>query len=179
MGRVLRPKINLVTSEGNGDGACSVSERDVQLILDRLPEESWNRFQIIHFSHPAKGVRWLGYVHRGRKEITVSPLPPGVRRLRFLVRGGGERHGAKRGGKLRAKRDILFDVRIDDLGRLQIIDEGGPPMRLRALDPAPRPDHTDFWKLRVWSFEFTEEALDRLAQSEAWPEVKEVRLEDE
>ena len=47
------------------------------------------------------------------------------------------------------------------------------------VDPTPQPDHTDFWKLRVWSFEFTEEALDRLAQSEAWPEVKEVRLEDE
>jgi hypothetical protein len=131
-----------------------VSEDDVKLVLDRLPENTWNRFQVIHFNDPRRGLRWLGYINHERAEIAISLLPPGVRRVRFVMRAGQPSRVPRATRRLSPRREMLFDVLLDDIGHLQILDERvRDGVRLRSYEPRPAP-HTDYWRLRLWSFKF-------------------------
>lgn len=64
-----------------------VTEEDVRVVLSRLPEELWRRLRAVHFNDRSRGARCLGYVTRGRREITLCALPPRMSLARTLVGG--------------------------------------------------------------------------------------------
>ena len=55
-----------------------IVEDDVLVVLSRLPDETWQRLRAVHFTDRSFGVRTLGYVHQGRREISICVLPPRV-----------------------------------------------------------------------------------------------------
>src|SRR5437667_12479474 len=75
-----------------------VNEQDLLVVLNRLPPEVWKRLRAVHFNDRSRGARTLGYVNRGRREITLCALPPRMSLSRFLVKGQTSmQFGAKRG----------------------------------------------------------------------------------
>lgn len=170
----MPPKYHLSYLPQGPGQKLSIREDDVKLVLERLPQETFSRFQVIHFSDPSRDLRWIGYINQEKAEIAISLLPPGVRRIRFVMRVGGgptSRRFARR-TNARKRRDLLFDVLVDDIGHLQIMDEqAADGVRVRSYEPARRA-HTDYWRLRLWSFNFATER--RNGASEPHDAVSEV-----
>jgi len=48
-----------------------IGGRDVEVVLRRLPTELWARLQAVYFNDRSRGVRALGYINRGRREIAA------------------------------------------------------------------------------------------------------------
>ena len=63
-----------------------VDAHDVQTVLDRLPIKVRSRLRAVHFNDRSVGVRRLGYVNRGHREIALCALPPNVSLTRCFVR---------------------------------------------------------------------------------------------
>jgi hypothetical protein len=112
-----------------------VNEEDVRIVLSRLPIEVWRRVRAVHFNDRSRGVRLLGYVNRGRREIALCALPPRLSLTRFLVRGQtAEQFGARRGHQwpsLAVRRFMLYDVFLHELGHLQSVDENAHSAHLK------------------------------------------------
>lgn len=144
--------------QGPGE-QLTIREDDVKLVLEKLPADSWSRFQVVHYHDAERGIRWIGYVNREKRQIAISPLPSGVRRIRFVV-GGGTKAPQSKLPKRRARiqNDMLFDVFVDDVGRLQIIDEKKLRVRAHPFD-APAIPYTDYWRLKLWTFNVDEAYL--------------------
>ena len=63
-----------------------VTGDDVDIVLERLPSEAWERLRAVHFNDRSRGVRWAGYVNQGRREIALCAMPRRVSLSRYLVR---------------------------------------------------------------------------------------------
>ena len=89
-----------------------INESDVTALLSRMPEETWRRLRAVHFNDSSLGVRILGHVERGHREISICALPPRVSLTRFLVKGQTcEEFGARRGAQwphLAIRRFLLY-----------------------------------------------------------------------
>jgi hypothetical protein len=102
-----------------------VSAEDVDVVLARLPEESWARLRAVHFNDRGWGGRCAGYVNRGRREIALCAMPNRVSLTRYSVRRSPHVFGAERGrvwSETAVRRFMLYEVFLHELGHLQIID---------------------------------------------------------
>jgi hypothetical protein len=132
-----------------------ITKDDVLVVLNRLPIETWQRLRAVHFTDRSFGVRVLGYVHRGHREISICALPPRVSLTRFLVKGQScEEFGAKRGQQwphLAIRRFMLYDVFLHELGHLQLINEKAKGERLKFAREKYAEAFADEWRRRLWS----------------------------
>ncbi|MHB1556355.1 MAG: hypothetical protein ACYC61_02625 [Isosphaeraceae bacterium] len=135
-----------------------VAEDDVRVVLGRLPEPLWARLRAIHFNDRARGRRTLGYVTRGRSEISLCALPPRVSLTRFLLRNQSPtQFGAVRGCQwptLAVRRFLLYDVFLHELGHLQVVDARAKAIRRRFADETRAQEFADRWRRELWSRPF-------------------------
>jgi hypothetical protein len=154
-GETIMPKVKFSYTTPGGDRRHYLNEEDVLIVLSRLPEETWQRLRAVHFNDRGFGVRTLGYVNRGRREIAICALPPRLSLTRFLVKGQTcEEFGAKRGAQwphLAIRRFLLYDVFLHELGHLQLIREETRSERLRFALEKKAEEFADGWRRRLWS----------------------------
>jgi len=134
-----------------------LNERDVEVLLDRLPAELWSRLRAVHFNDQSFGARCLGYVNRGRREIAICALPPNVSLTRFLVRQSPRRFGAARGSQWperAVRRFLLYDVFLHELGHLQIVDPKASSVRRKFAGQRKAEEFANRWRARLWSQPF-------------------------
>lgn len=135
-----------------------LDESNISVLLNRMPEETWQRLRAVHFNDSSFGVRMLGYVEQGHREITICALPPRVSLTRFLVKGQScEEFGAKRGAQwphLAIRRFLLYDTFLHELGHLQMINENRRSERLRFAREKYAQEFADRWRKKLWSVYF-------------------------
>jgi hypothetical protein len=142
-----------------GDHIHPVNENDVRAVLSRLPLEVWHRLRAVHFNDRSRGVRVLGYVNRGRREIALCALPPRVSLTRFILRGEGSPldFGAQRGHQwpaLAIRRFMLYDVFLHELGHLQVINERTKSERRKFAMETRANEFARRWRRLLWSQPF-------------------------
>jgi hypothetical protein len=134
-----------------------VTEQDVRVVLSRLPVEVFSRLRAVHFNDRSQN-RKLGYVTRGKREISVCALPPRVSFTACLVRGQTpEQFGARRGAQwpvLAIRRFLLYDVFLHELGHLQIVNDLRRSERLRFAREKLAQQFGMAWCQRLWSLPF-------------------------
>lgn len=136
------------------DRAHVLTKEDVLVVLSRMPEETWQRLREVHFRDDSRGVRTLGYVHYGHREISLCALPPRVSLTRFLVRGqspatfGAQR--SKQWPPLAVRRFMLYDVLLHELGHLQIVDEKAKSLRRHFAGEKYAQMFADQWRKTLW-----------------------------
>lgn len=148
-------KIKFIYRNPGCDRRHYLTDEDVLALLSRLPEEIWYRLHTVYFNDRSRGVRVLGHVQRGRREISICALPPRVSLTRFLVKGQTcEEFGAKRGAqwpRLAVRRFMLYDVFLHELGHLQIIDAKRKSEKLRFAREKYAEEFADKWRRKLWS----------------------------
>ncbi len=134
-----------------------LNERDVQVLLDRLPTDVFARLRAVHFNDRSRGARVLGYVNRGRREIAICALPPNVSLTRYSVRRSPREFGAIRGlqwPERAVRRFLLYDVFLHELGHLQIVDAKATSVRRRFAGETKAKQFADYWRAKLWSEDF-------------------------
>ena len=134
-----------------------LNERDVQVLLDRLPTDVCSQLRAVHFNDRSRGARVLGYVNRGRREIAICALPPNVSLTRFSVRRSPRQFGAIRGlqwPERAVRRFLLYDVFLHELGHLQIVDAQATSVRRRFAGETKAKEFADYWRAKLWSEDF-------------------------
>ncbi len=134
-----------------------LNEYDVEVLLDRLPSEVWSRLRAVHFNDWSFGVRRLGYVNQGRREIAICALPPNVSLTRYMVRHSPRRFGAVRGSQWperAVRRFLLYDVFLHELGHLQIVDPKASSVRRKFAGQTRAQQFANRWRRRLWSQPF-------------------------
>lgn len=130
---------------------------DVRVLLERLPEWTWSRLRAVHFNDESLGVRRLGYVDHGRREIAICALPPNVSLARHVVRSSPRQFGAVRGmqwPERAARRFMLYDVLLRELGYLQVIDPKARSARRKFASRTKAREFAYRWRARLWSKPF-------------------------
>jgi len=154
----MRHDLSFSTSTPRCDRVHHVGEEDVRVVLGRLPNEVRSRLRGVHFNDRSRGVRALGYVNRGRREIALCSLPPRVSLTRFLVRGQSPgMFGASRGCQwpiLAVRRFMLYDVLLHELGHLQVIHENATTVRRKFAMETRAQEFAMSWCKRLWAEEF-------------------------
>jgi hypothetical protein len=140
-----------------------LTAEDVNVVLLRLPEETWSRLRAVHFNDRARGRRTLGYVNMGHREIAICALPPRVSLSQCLAfsRSTGRRHGrsprefgALRGRQwpeLAVRRFLLYHVFLHELGHLQLVDPKAQRLKRRFAGETMAQEFADYWRARLWS----------------------------
>jgi hypothetical protein len=140
------------------DRVHHVTEEDVRVVLDRLPPETWSRLRAVHFKDESRGARCLGYVRRGRREITMCSLPPRMSLGRFLIRGQSpQQFGARRGcqwPELAIRRFLLYDTFLHELGHLQVVDRDARTERRRFAMETKAEEFATSRCQQLWSQSF-------------------------
>ena len=128
------------------------------MVLARLPEEIRARLRGVHFNDRSRGARILGYVNRGRREITICALPPRMSLTGFLVKGQSpSQFGASRGAQwpsLAIRRFLLYDVLLHELGHLQIVDSRAASVRRKFAAETKAQKFAMYWCRHLWSATF-------------------------
>ncbi len=148
-------RIKFIYTNPECDRKHRINEDDVLVVLNRLPEEKWQMLRAVHFKDRGFGARILGYVNKGRREISICAIPPRISLARFLVKGQTcEEFGAKRGAQwpyLSVRRYLLYDVFLHELGHLQMIREKSRSERLRFAREKYAQSFADKWRRQLWS----------------------------
>jgi hypothetical protein len=134
-----------------------LGEQDIEALLGRLPPELWSRLRAVHFNDRGRGVRWLGYVNRGHREIAICALPPRVSLARFLNRQSPRQFGAIRAYRwpeIAVRRFMLYDVFLHELGHLQVVDPDAQTERRRFAGETKAQEFADEWRGRLWAETF-------------------------
>jgi hypothetical protein len=151
-------RIKFSMSTPGADRIHHVNEEDVRVVLGRLPFDLWRRLRAVHFNDRSRGARVLGYVTRGRREITLCALPPRMSLTKLLrMDETPEQFGAKRGQKwsaLAIRRFVLYDVFLHELGHLQLIDDLARTDRLKFAREKRAQEFAVEWCNRLWSEPF-------------------------
>jgi hypothetical protein len=149
----MPPQIKFSLSIPGADRIHHINEDDFRIV--RLPVDLCCRIRAVHFNDRSRGARVLGYVNRGRREITLCALPPRLSLTRFLVRGQTpEQFGAKRGCKwppLAVRRFLLYDAFLHELGHLQPVNEDARSARLKFAREKMAQAFAMQWCNRLWS----------------------------
>jgi hypothetical protein len=152
------PRIRFSTSPAGGDRRHWLTEDDIDVLLSRLPAETYERLRAVHFNDQSRGARTLGYVNRGRREIAICALPPRISLSRFLVRGQSPGlFGAQRGAQwppLAIRRFILYDVFLHELGHLQLVNPRSNDERRRFAMERLAQEFADGWRRTLWAETF-------------------------
>lgn len=132
-----------------------ITETEVMVVLNRLPEDTWQRLRAVHFTDGSMGARVLGYVEQGLREISICALPPRMRLTRALLKGQScAEFGAKRGvvwPELAVRRFMLYDVFLHELGHLQLINEKAKSERLKFAREKLAERFADEWRRKLWA----------------------------
>jgi hypothetical protein len=151
-------KLKFTHTYPGGDRRHYLDETNISVLLNRMPEDTWQRLRAVHFNDCSLGVRMLGYVEQGRREISICALPPRLSLTGFLVKGQTcEEFGAKRGAQwphLAIRRFLLYDVFLHELGHLQMINENRRSERLRFAREKYAQEFADRWRRKLWSAYF-------------------------
>ena len=174
----MRP-VKYTYQPAHGDRRHFVDEADVAVVLERLPAELIERLTEVHFRDARRGRRVLGYTtNRGRREVTLSALPPRVSLTSYLRRSQSPTaFGAVRGTQwpTRAvRRFMLYDVLLHEIGHLQVVGRG---KSRRFASETKAQDFAESLCRNLWSEPFehpdpvhnapSPEELERLRQD--WP----------
>jgi hypothetical protein len=182
-------EIRFSVSVPGGDRLHHVNEKDVRVVLSRLPPELWRRLRAVHFNDRSRGARVLGYVNRGRREIALCALPPRMSLTRSLVKGQSpEQFGPRPGAKwpeLAIRRFLLYDVFLHELGHLQLINENARSDRFKFAREKLAEEFAAAGCKRLWSERFehpdpvhnppSRDELDSLREGEMRPVFPEIR----
>jgi len=147
-------------SKPAGDRRHYLNEADVSVLLSRLPYETWQPLKAVHFNDQGRGVRTLGYVTAGHREIAICALPPQVSLTRFLKRRYKEspaEFGAQRGKQwplLAVRRYLLYDVFLHELGHLQIVDPTNKDPQKRYASQHKAQEFALHWRRTLWKSDF-------------------------
>ena len=68
-------KIKFTHSQVGCDRKHYLTESDVMTVLNRLPQEAWNRLRAGHFNDKSWGANTLGYANAHEHEICICALP--------------------------------------------------------------------------------------------------------
>lgn len=132
---VMPRQVKFSTSPPGGDRVHYINEEDIRILLSRLPADLWQNLRIVHLNDRSCGPRRLGYVNRGRCEISICALPPRIGLTRALREGlTPEQFGATRGEKwprLAIRRFMLYNVFLHELGHLQLVYKETRSIRLK------------------------------------------------
>lgn len=154
-------EIKFTTSKPKADRVHWITEKEIRVVLGRLPPETWSRLKAVHFNDMSQGVRRLGYVTTGRREIALCALPPRVSLTRYLDRGQSPKtFGAKRNAQwppLAIRRFMLYDVFLHELGHLQVVDESKQDERHKFAREARAEEFAALWRGRFFIEKFEHE----------------------
>ena len=142
-----------------------LSVDDIEVLLERLPEETYERLRAVHFNDRSGGRRWYGYVNRGHREIALCALPVRVslsacfvrRSGRGGLRGSPRQFGAVRGAQwpeTAVRRFLLYNGFLHELGHLQIVDPKARNVRRKFAGETMAQEFSDDWRARLWSEPF-------------------------
>jgi hypothetical protein len=103
-----------------------IAREDVDVVLGRIPVELRSRLRDVVLWGDSRGVRCLGWVRRGRREITLcSRLPLRVSLRAYMYRGcKAVDFGAPDRGQWppwAVRRFLLYHVLLHELGHLQLV----------------------------------------------------------
>jgi len=152
------PKLRFLVKPPGCDRRHHIDQRDVEVVLSRLPAQLYERLRAVHFTDGARGRRTLGYVQRARREISICALPPRVsltssisrKKQRVTPRRFGALRGAQWTG-LAVRRFLLYDVFLHELGHMQVIDPQAKSTRRRFADETKAQAFADEWRERLWA----------------------------
>ena len=151
-------RIKFTFTEPYCDRKHYLNEADVRVVLERLPEDAWNKIRAVHFNDRSWGARTLGYANCSEREISICALPPAISLTRFLVRGQTpEMFGAVRGAQwpeAAVRRFLLYDVLLHELGHLQLIDVKAKRVRRKYASEKLAQEFADKWRQWLWSEPF-------------------------
>lgn len=154
-------KIKFSASPIGGDRKHYVNEHDILVLLQRLPEATYERLKAVHFNDHSRRGRIIGYVNMGHREIALCALPPRVSLGRFLHRRQSpSQFGARRAVQwplLAVRRFMLYDVFLHELGHLQLIDEKLRNPSRKFAGERYAQEFADFWRATLWSQRFDHE----------------------
>src|SRR5688572_9371852 len=149
------PSVRFVCHPVRRDFRHYVDEDDVRTVLSRLPVELWRRLRTVHFGKPRRGAKVLGYVNRGRREVSLLAQP-----RRVALRGVHPRqHGPLLFGAvpgcqwptLAVRRFMLYSTLLHEIGHLQEVRPGGRSERLRFARERRAEEFEAYWRRRLWS----------------------------
>ncbi len=152
-------QIKFSVTRPGGDRIHYLAEEDVRIVLERLPEELWDRLRAVHFNDQSRGAKMIGYVNQGRTEITICALPPRISLTRFLTKEQSPgTFGAKRGTQwphLAIRRFMLYNTFLHELGRLQVINEDKKSLRRKFAMATRAQEFAERWRKFLWSTPFS------------------------
>ena len=138
----------------------------MNVVLSRLPKETWKRLRAVHFNDRAWGRRTLGYVDGTRSEVAICALPARVSLSKFLVRQSlskalrrrspqefGATHG-RQWPELAVRRFLLYYVFLHELGHLQIVDTTAVHTYRKFAGERIAQEFSDYWRTRLWAESF-------------------------
>ena len=138
-----------------GDRRHFVTEADVRVVLERLPESLWERLKAVHFNDKARGNRFLGYVGAGSTEIALCALSAASQSRQIAaeapIAGAIRRGGGCQWPLLAVRRFMLYDVFLHELGHLQVIDEQAKTTRRKFASETLAQDFAEHWCHALWS----------------------------
>jgi len=151
-------KIKFTYKTPDSDRRHYIDEHDVRVLLDRLPQETWERLKVVHFNDNSRGGRTYGYVTiRGRREISICALPPRFSLKWARAAGEPERFGAISGTQwptLAIRRYLLYNTFLHEIGHLQIIlpDKSNPDRKFANETIAQM--FANQWRKTFWKKKF-------------------------
>jgi hypothetical protein len=136
-----------------------VNHADVDVVLERIPAELRTRLRAVFLSNDSRAVRRLGWVWRGRREITLcSILPPRVSLRRYMYgRCRAAEFGAPDRGQWppwAVRRFILYDTLLHELGHLQLINASPDARHGDFARETLANDFANEWRGRLYSEHF-------------------------
>ena len=136
-----------------------VKRSDIALVLARIPRRLRTRLRDVFTSNRSFGVRRLGSVLAGKRDIDLySVLPPRVSLRRFVYPGeAAAEFGAPPRGQWppwAVRRFMLYDVLLHELGHLQLVRPKGRGYgRKFASEPLAQRFAND-WRRELYSEPF-------------------------
>jgi hypothetical protein len=129
-----------------------INRDDVDVVLDRLPVRVRARVHNVHLTPHSRAVRRLGWVTRGRRDITLcATLPPRVGLHRYMYGGRvAADFGAPERGQWppwAVRRFLLYNVLLHELGHMQVAGR-------RYAREAAAQAFADEWNGRLYSEPF-------------------------
>lgn len=133
-----------------------LSEFDIEVAVNRIPEEFRKRLRDITTWHRSNGVRTLGFVQRrGRRDINLCiMLPPRVSLGRFLSKGQTAlEFGAPSRGQWppwAVRRFMLYDVLLHELGHLQLVNPKSKNWNRKYASETLAQDFANKWRHKLF-----------------------------
>ena len=134
-----------------------LDEEDIETVLHRLPSNLWKRLKAVHFND-AWRCRRLGYVTRGRREISLCALPPrkslgAATRVDRWSNVTPRVFGAPARGQwppAAVRRFMLYEVFLHELGHLQLVEPDRKSKRLQFGRERRVSEFAARWRKRLW-----------------------------